>query len=316
MRSCRALLLLVPLCLLGCEKPQSTHWLGYIEGESALIAPPQAGWITSLDVARGAKVKAGDSLFTLDATREIAARDNTLAAITAAKEQAQQAESQFSKAQASAAEMEADIMRAQKELARQEELVRIGASPRRDLEAAQAAYDSARARRNQAGADQGQATAARRQAEAQTRQNEANLMAAEFNLSQRSVHSLVTGEVQDIYFREGEYANAGVPVISVLPPANVFVRFFVPEPAIASLHLGDEVHINCDGCANDLVGTVRFIASQAEFTPPVIYSVGNRERLVFKAEARVSSGLPLRPGLPIEVWPVETAREATPSAPP
>jgi len=71
--------------------------------------------------------------------------------------------------------------------------------------------------------------------------------------------------------------------------------------------LGTEVHIGCDGCAADLTGTVSFLASVAEFTPPVIYSVGNRERLVFKAEARAESGLPLRPGLPVEVWPVETA---------
>jgi HlyD family secretion protein len=77
--------------------------------------------------------------------------------------------------------------------------------------------------------------------------------------------------------------------------------------------LGDQVHIRCDGCADGLTGTISFIASQAEFTPPVIYSVGNRERLVFKAEARVADGLPLRPGLPMEVWPVEQA--AAPSPP-
>ena len=67
------------------------------------------------------------------------------------------------------------------------------------------------------------------------------------------------------------------------------------------------MHIGCDGCAADLIGTISFIASQAEFTPPVIYSVGNRERLVFKAEARAPAGLRLRPGLPVEVWPVEAA---------
>jgi HlyD family secretion protein len=73
---------------------------------------------------------------------------------------------------------------------------------------------------------------------------------------------------------------------------------------------GSQVHISCDGCPQNLVGTIRFIASQTEFTPPVIYSVGNRERLVFKVEAYVANGLPTRPGLPAEVWPIE----ATPSA--
>jgi HlyD family secretion protein len=199
-------------------------------------------------------------------------------------------------------------------LERQQELVRIGASPRRDLETAQAAYDSARARRNQAAALQAQAAAAQRQANAQVKSGEASLSTAEFNLAQRSVNALVAGEVQDIYFREGEYANAGVPVVSILPPNNVFVRFFVPETQLSALRLGQQVHIACDGCAGNLVGDIRFISAQAEFTPPVIYSVGNRERLVFKVEARVQGDLPLRPGIPVEVWPVEAPAPA--AAPP
>jgi HlyD family secretion protein len=291
--------------LASCGDKPDTHWLGYVEGELALIGPPQAGWITSLSVARGTKVKPGESLFTLDATREIAARDNATAAIAAAKQQADQASAQIAQARAQQAQIEADITKSQKELARQQELVRIGGSPRRDLESAQAAYDGARAQRTQTIAQQNQADAARRQAESQARQAEAGLASAEYNLSERTVHALIDGQVQDVYFRQGEYANAGTPVVAVLPPANVFVRFFVPESEVAHLMLGSQVHISCDGCAANLIGTISFVAAQSEFTPPVIYSVGNRERLVFKAEARVTSGLPIRPGLPVEVWPVE-----------
>jgi HlyD family secretion protein len=303
------------MCLLAsCEQPKNDYWLGYIEGELALIAPPQPGWITSIEVARGAKIKSGDALFTLDAVRELAARDNATAAIAAANEQASQAASQIAQAQAEEAQVETDIAKNQKELARQQELVRIGATPRRDLEIAQAAYDSARAHRTQTVALQTQAAAARRQAQAQAHQAEANLTTAEFNLSERAVHTQVAGDVQDIYFRQGEYANAGAPVVAVLPPANVFVRFFVPEREVAQLTLGSRVAISCDGCPIGLTGTISFIAAQAEFTPPVIYSTGNRERLVFKAEARVADGLPIRPGVPVEVRPVVLA--ATPPAAP
>jgi HlyD family secretion protein len=297
-------------CVASCSAPQNDHWLGYIEGEMALIPAPQPGWITSINVVRGSQLKTGDALFTLDAVRELAARDNANAQIAGAKEQASQATAQIAQAQAQQTQIAADIDRSQKELARQQELVRFGGSPRRDLETAQAAYDSARAQHAQAVAVQTQATAARRQAEAQARQGEANLATAAFNLSERSVHALVAGQVQDVYFRQGEYANAGTPVVAVLPPENVFVRFFVPEPEITKLMPGSQVHISCDGCPQNLVGTIRFIASQTEFTPPVIYSVGNRERLVFKVEAYVANGLPTRPGLPAEVWPIE----ATPSA--
>ena len=168
------LALLACFCLASCEAPPNDHWLGYVEGEMALIAAPQPGWITSINVARGARVKPGDALFTLDAVRELAARDNANAQIAGAKEQASQAAAQIAQAQAQQAQIEADIVKYQKELARQEELVRIGGSPRRDLEAAQAAYDSARAQRTQTIALQTQAAAARRQAEAQARQGEAN----------------------------------------------------------------------------------------------------------------------------------------------
>jgi HlyD family secretion protein len=303
------------ILLTACSEEESTRWLGYVEGETVLVAPPQPGWITTLNVQRGQQVKVGDALFTLDAIREGAARDNAQAQITAAKEQGQQADAQLAQAKAEQAQIEADIERAGKELARQQDLVKIGASPRRDLETAQATYNSAVARRTQMQALQGQALAARRQADAQAKQATAVLDTAAFNLSQRAITSLVSGRVENVFFREGEYAGNSAPIVSILPPNNVFVRFFVPQAEVANLMLGTPVHIGCDGCAPDLTATISFIASEVEFTPPVIYSVGNRERLVFKAEARAPMGLPLRPGLPVEVWPVETTGAAEKMAP-
>jgi HlyD family secretion protein len=311
----RTAVIALTMLLAACAPEENTRWLGYVEGEAVLVAPPQPGWITTLNVQRGQQVKVGEPLFTLDAVRESAARDNAQAQIAAAREQGAQAMAQLAQAKAEQTQMEADIERTAKELARQQDLVRIGASPRRDLEVAQAAYNSAVARRSQTQALQGQATAAKRQADAQAKQAVATLDTAAFNLSQRAVTSLVSGRVENVFFREGEFAGNSAPVVSILPPNNVFVRFFVPQAEIANLMLGTEVHIGCDGCPPDLMATISFIASDVEFTPPVIYSVGNRERLVFKAEARAPMGLPLRPGLPVEVWPVETAGAAKDKAP-
>jgi HlyD family secretion protein len=311
----RIAVIALTILLASCAPEENTRWLGYVEGEAVLVAPPQPGWITTLNVQRGADVKAGDPLFTLDAVREAAARENAQAQIAAAREQGEQAMAQLAQAKAEQAQMEADIERTAKELARQQDLVKIGASPRRDLETAQAAYNSAVAQRSRTQALQGQATAAKRQADAQAKQATATLDTAAFNLSQRAVTSLVSGRVENVFFREGEYAANSAPVISILPAGNVFVRFFVPQAEVANLMLGMPVHIGCDGCPPDLMATISFIASDVEFTPPVIYSVGNRERLVFKAEARAPMGLPLRPGLPVEVWPVETAAAAEKKAP-
>lgn len=269
--------LLLSLALAACAPAQKEGWLGYVEGENALVAPAAPGWVMSLAVTRGQNVAVGDILFTLDDTREHAARDNAAAAVQAAV--------------SGSAQTQSDVTRAQKELARQRDLLRIGGTPRRDLETAQAAFDSAKARLAQT--------------MSQREQAEAGLASAEFNLSERVVRAKVAGRVEDTYFRPGEFANAGVPVVSILAPQNIYVRFFVPEEALNQLDQNARVHIGCDGCPPDLTATVRFIASQSEFTPPIIYSVRNRNRLVFKVEARFEGNpnMHMRPGLPVDVTP-------------
>lgn len=297
-------LILASFALSACSAEEQQGWLGYAEGEEAFIAAPQPGWITSVEVQRGDKVAVGDMLFTLDATRELAARDNANAAIASAQAMISQADAQAEQAMAARASAQADVVRFQSESNRQQELVAIGATPQSAVETAQAALESAVARRTQAEAQRAQALAVRTQAEAQIQEAQAMLATAEFNLSERSVAARVAGTVQDIYFRTGEYATSA-PVLSILPPENVFVRFFIPEADVARLNLGDSVHIGCDGCPDDLTATISFIAQEVEFTPPVIYSVENRQKLVFKAEARVPGGLPLRPGLPVTITPIQ-----------
>jgi HlyD family secretion protein len=132
---------------------------------------------------------------------------------------------------------------------------------------------------------------------------EGALTDAQYQLSQRHILSQVDGQVQDIYFFQGEYVPASTAVVSVLPPKNVFVRFFVPEPEFARVKLGQTVSISCDGCAPNTTAKITFIAQQEEFTPPVIFSVDSRQKLVFKLEARAPGGLKLNPGEPVDVRP-------------
>lgn len=79
---------------------------------------------------------------------------------------------------------------------------------------------------------------------------------------------------------------------------------FVPETALAAVAPGGVLSVRCDGCPSGMIARVTRISSQAEYTPPVIYSVGSREKLVFRMEARMGtvSGRPLNPGLPVDVW--------------
>ncbi|HUJ03181.1 MAG TPA: efflux RND transporter periplasmic adaptor subunit [Rhizomicrobium sp.] len=273
----RKFALLLLLALASCGRTEKEPWLGYGEGEDAFVSAPLAGWVEKIAVHRGEEVKRGDLLFALDDTQQRAARDQAAANLNGIRAQWSQNEAQ--------------LAYAQKDLTRQTNLVEARAGTQDALDLARSNRDQYEARSSQI--------------EAQLKQAEAALADAEYQLSQRRVVSLVNGRVEDIYFRQGEYVPPSTPVVSVLPPENVYVRFFVPESQLGTVHLGENVAIDCDGCAKNLSAKITFIASQEEFTPPVIFSIGNREKLVFKLEARSPGGLKINPGQPVDVRPIE-----------
>jgi HlyD family secretion protein len=131
---------------------------------------------------------------------------------------------------------------------------------------------------------------------------EARVNTSQTRLARRSGFAPVSGTVQQIYFREGEMVPAQRPVLSIMPPGNMKVRFFVPETELPKLAIGDEVRVACDNCAGDLTAKIYFIATAAEYTPPVIYSMDERNKLVYLIQARPSRPDSLRVGQPISVF--------------
>ena len=138
-------------------------------------------------------------------------------------------------------------------------------------------------------------------AEAALRTAEARLRSAQTRLSRRNMASPVTGSVQQIYYRPGEMVPAGRPVLVLLPPSNIKVRFFVSESVLPKIALGDAVKITCDGCRDEIAARITFISRASEFTPPVIYSQEERSKLVFLIEARTDNPQGLRVGQPVSV---------------
>lgn len=138
-------------------------------------------------------------------------------------------------------------------------------------------------------------------AEGVLRSAEAKLQSAHTRLDRRRRASPVAGTIHEIYFRVGEMVDASRPIVSILPPKNVKVRFFVPQESLPGIAIGDRVQINCDGCQTDLFARVSFISAQAEFSPPVIYSLEERARLVFRVEARPEQPEIMRIGQPASV---------------
>ncbi|MBR0798137.1 efflux RND transporter periplasmic adaptor subunit [Bradyrhizobium jicamae] len=132
---------------------------------------------------------------------------------------------------------------------------------------------------------------------------EARVNTSQTRLDRRKGLAPIAGTIQQIYFREGEMVQAQRPVLSIMPPGNMKLRFFVPETELPKLALGDEVRVTCDNCAADLTAKIYFIATTAEYTPPVIYSLDERNKLVYLIQARPSRPDVLRVGQPISVYP-------------
>jgi HlyD family secretion protein len=139
------------------------------------------------------------------------------------------------------------------------------------------------------------------EAEAALRTAQARLNSAQTRLTRRKMFSPVAGSVQQIYYRVGELVPAGKPIVAILPPGNLKVRFFVNEATLPKLKIGDTIAVSCDGCQPGITARISFIARSSEFTPPVIYSMEERSKLVFLIEARTDTPERLRIGQPVSV---------------
>jgi len=305
---------LLAAALTGCNGDNPHAPLqGYVEGEFLRIASPVAGRLVALEVKRGDRPAKGAALFTLDTENEAAARQE--AAERLRRAEAQLANLRKGRRPTEIAAIEAQLAQAraafslsEANLKRQEQLVAAKFIAPERMDEARSAFARDRARLAELAAQLETAKLAARPDEIAAAQAEADaaraaLAQADWRLTQKSVAAPQAGVVNDTFFVPGEWVPAGAPVLSLLPPANLKLRFFVPQERLPALAPGKEVRASCDGCGEPFAATVSFIAPQAEFTPPVIYSRENRAKLVFLVEARPdpARAARLHPGQPVDV---------------
>ena len=302
---------LVLLALGGC-KPAQRGYQGWVEGDFMFIGPEESGRVTELAVAEGREVKAGDFLFAVDSAVQAAEVDSARAALDQAKarlariEAAQQRPEEVAVLEASRNQARAAVEFSTSEIARVRPLVEKGVSTRQQLDQAQANYDRDRALLDNISRQIEVAHLSGRREDIDAARfavdgAKAALVNAQARQARTRVSAQVAGRVEEVYYRQGEVAPQGRPVVSILPPQNVKVRFFVPQAVLPRVAIDGLVAIACDGCEAGLVGRVSFIAQQAEFTPPVIYSLEERQKLVYKIEARPDKPALLRVGQPVTV---------------
>lgn len=299
------------LLLAGC-RDDTPRALGTLEWDRITLPAPAAERIVAIDVREGQRVRAGDPLLRLEATRSRSQLD-------AARAQAQQSREAL-------AELEAGP--------RSEEIARARAA----LAAARAQADEARAyhgrlqplgrQRLVAAADVDRARAAAANAEAQAlsareallelergtreervaqgeaaaRATEAQAAVQAETLGKLTLTAPRDGVVDNVPYKLGDQAPVGAPLVVLLAGNAPYARVYVPQRLRAGVKVGDEVRVRLEGDGRGYAGKVRMIRSEPSFTPYYALTGQDAERLSYLAEIQLGNDARELPaGLPLSV---------------
>ena len=302
---------LIALVIPGFGVSGPPQWNGYVEADYVYVGAPSPGPITAIPARDGAAVNSGDVLFVLDSRQQQAALD-------AAEAQVDVAQANVDNLATGSRAAEIDVIRASLDKAEADLVLARSQSERSDALLAenlvpQAKADQDSATLKSAAAQVAQLDAQLRVAELPARDPqrigaEASLLVAQANadkarvdLADRTIVAPVAARVERVFFAPGEIVGTGTPVVALLPAGALKVKFYLPETDRPSFTLGQRLQVRCDGCAAGLTATVSYFASDPQFTPPVIYSRDERNRLTFLVEARLDGGISLPPGQPVTI---------------
>lgn len=305
--------ILLVLGIAACHRPAPTGWQGYLEGEFVHIGAPLGGRLEKLAVQKGTRVEPGALLFTLEQASELAAQREAAQRLRSAQARLDDLKKGLRPSELSAQEARIEQARAASELSKREldrasELFKSGAIATTEIDRARLTHD-----RNIRAVEElvAQLTTARlggrsdaiTAAEAEVAAAIAAKERTDWSVTQKSQTAPKASLVYDTLFREGEFVSAGAPIVSLLPPENLKVRFFVPESDFAALKAGDPVRVAITGRASPIEAKVNYLSPRPEYTPPVLYNRANRAKLVFMVEAIADPAVArdLHPGQPVDV---------------
>ncbi|RIK83241.1 MAG: HlyD family secretion protein [Hyphomicrobiales bacterium] len=279
----------------ACAEPPPLA-VGYVEGDYVLLAPIEMAQLRSVTVREGDHVAGGTAVATLE-------DDDARLGVAEARAALAQAEAQLADLrqgrrpeeiavlEATLRSAAAQAAEAKRVLERTQDLARRGIAAEADLERTQTALELAEAAVGQAEANLAVARLPARHetiraAEEQAERARAALAQAKWRLGKRTLVAPADGRVSTVIRNAGEMAGPTAPVLSLLPDGGVRLKLYVPEQQFSSLRVGSLLAVRCDGCPEGLTARVSYAAPEPEFTPPVIYSLETRQKLVHLVEAR------------------------------
>lgn len=256
----KLIFLLIPFLLLSC-KDDNLFYNGYIDADLTYLSSNYAGRLTDLLVSRGAHVHKNQLLFKLEQTNEKfdveksqLSKNNLLAQRKEIIDQIHYNDINYRR-----------VLKMQQQHAASQNDVDLA---KRDLDVSNS------------------------QLKAIDFQIQSSLVdTADFNwqITRKENYANQDGIIFDTYFTQGEYVQPGQPVLSFITRQHIKVIFYVPEQALSNISLNSKIKLSTDGNPSYGTGTIRYISNIAQYTPPVIYSREERQKLVFRVEASIDA---------------------------
>lgn len=300
--------------LIGCNESSNNSFQGYIEGEYVYLASSRAGKVENISVERGQTIEKGMPLFELDAEYEqnqLQEAQHELNSVTAKLQDMEKGKrpEEVAMVQAQLNQAKAKSVNATTLLQRYKTLIKSGGVSQQEFDNAQAQAEELNARVAELTSQLQVYYLSEREdlinaQHSTVKAAQARVAQAMWELKQKNVQAPRDGLVYDVLYRQGEWVSAGMPVIQLLPPENIKIRFFISESLLGKKHLKEQVQIMADGRTEPFNARITYISENVEYTPPVIYSNESRSKLVFMVEAvptNIEIANSLHPGQPVSV---------------
>lgn len=297
----------------GCVRHDESTLPGTLERDRVELVADANETIVSIPFAEGAAVKTGDVIVVQDRALSAADLDAARAQLAEAQSKVDELKNGPRNTTIRAAAARRDAARAQRDDAARERDRLLGLVSRslvskseadRQVATAQSAEASLREaeadlRELQEGTRSEQLAQARQAADSAR----ANLQGLETTSARLEVRSPIAGTIDSLPFHVGEKPARGATVAVLLASTAPFARVHVPEPVRAKVKIGTPAMMRIDGIDRTFKGQVRFIASEAEFTPYYSLTAADRSRLSFLAEVVFDDAgdTSLPSGVPVDV---------------
>ena len=310
MRVMRPFFMIILFLLVGCH-PSKQRYQGYVEGEMLYLALPFSGEMQDLHAHRGAYVKKGDLLFVLNPMPQVFDVKQTTALLQQGQAQWMDLKKpkripEIDAIKAQLKQVEAQISLADIRVKRNQTLFDKRVMDKDTLDDAIAHLKEVQGLKLQYEANLAFALLGARpdQTNAQRAGNtalEAALQQAQWNLSQKQLYAPAEGFIFDTYYKQGEFVEAAHPVMSLLTRDNTWIEFFVPLAHLDAIVLGNNITYFYPGSDVPMNATIAYIASTAEYIPPLVYSRDNADKIVFRIKAAIHDDTKLIAGVPVTV---------------